>query len=849
MHNSSWLKSPCLKKRCGIFRTILILLIAQALIASACSTSAIQALISTPTSIPATEVTKTESAPILPAAEITFRVTIPGNTPIEEPVYLNILDEVTGLALSAKSYPMQIEDDTHYILRLPVTIGSVVKYRYSRKGEGAPVNEHIADGRPVRYRMVHVEGPAIVQDVVSRWTDTPFVWQSGRIMGEATDQTTGQPIPNLLVTAGGAQALTASNGSFLIEGLPPGTHNLVAYAMDGSYRTFQQGARVEAGSTTPAPLHMASSTMVKLVFVVSVPSGTIPAVPIRLAGNLYQLGNTFADLSGGVSTIASRMPSLTVLPDGRYTITLSLPAGADIRYLYTLGDGLWNTEKFSAGTTSVRQLIVPENNTQINDTIESWVTKNSAPITFDVTVPVNTPTDDSVSIQFNPLYGWTEPIPMWRLSSSRWAYVLNSLPFPISGFHYRVCRNDQCGVSDDSQTMGNSSPGYPVTTSDQPQIIKYTVNSWAWLSSYPISATVNGPSAAVRGSSFFAGIEFQPTFHPSWSARMPNALNEVKTTGSNWLVLTPTWSYTQNSPPILEVVSGRDPFWNDTMSTISQGQERGLNVALFPTPQFPSGSSEWWTSATRDFSWWVVWFDLYRNFILNYADMAERSGSQALIMGGDWLGPALPGGKMADGSASGVPADAESRWRQLIQDVRSRYKGTLMWAIPNSQAVGAPPAFLDAVDQIYLLFSERISNKTNPTPEDLQADIGSMLDSQLLPFQTRLNKPLILAAAYPSATGSATGCIQDPQGSCINFDLLEPSNPDISTVQLNLQEQADIYNALFIAVNQRTWISGLSARGFYPPAILQDKSISIHGKLSQNVISYWFPLLTGAATP
>jgi hypothetical protein len=542
------------------------------------------------------------------------------------------------------------------------------------------------------------------------------------------------------------------------------------------------------------------------------------------------------------------MPSLTALPDGRYTITLSLPAGADIHYLYTMGDGLWNTEKSLAGNTNVRQLIVPESNTQVSDTVESWVTKNSAPITFDVTVPANTPADDTVSIQFNPIFGWTEPIPMWRLSSNRWAYVLNSLPVPIREFHYRFCRNDQCGVADDSKTMGNASQGYPVTTGEQPQIIKNTIDSWAWLSSYPISATVTGPSAAVRGPSFIAGVEFQAAFHPSWTTRMPNALNEVKDMGANWIILTPTWSYTRNSPPIIEPVSGRDPFWNDTIDTIQQSHDRGLSVALFPTPKFPSSSAEWWTSAARDFSWWVVWFDRYRNFILNYADLAEHSGSQALILGGDWLSPALPGGTLTGGAASGVPADAETRWRQLIEEVRSRYKGSLLWALPYTTAVGNPPAFLDAVDQIYLLWSERISTKTNPTPEEMQTDLGSMLDSQLQPFQTGINKPLVLAAAYPSATGSATGCIPDPQGACINFDLLSASNPDIPSVQLNLQEQADIYNALLIAVNQRTWISGLISRGFYPPAILQDKSISVHGKLAQNVITYWFPLLTGAAT-
>jgi hypothetical protein len=37
-------------------------------------------------------------------------------------------------------------------------------------------------------------------------------------------------------------------------------------------------------------------------------------------------GNTFADLSGGVNTLAIRMPVLEPLPDGKYAAELMLPA-------------------------------------------------------------------------------------------------------------------------------------------------------------------------------------------------------------------------------------------------------------------------------------------------------------------------------------------------------------------------------------------------------------------------------------------------------------------------------------------------------------------------------------------
>ena len=51
---------------------------------------------------------------------------------------------------------------------------------------------------------------------------------------------------------------------------------------------------------------------------------------------------------------------------------------------------------------------------------------------------------DKVSIQFNP-FGWTEPIPMWKLGEDHWVYLLISPITNLENFVYRYCRNDQCG--------------------------------------------------------------------------------------------------------------------------------------------------------------------------------------------------------------------------------------------------------------------------------------------------------------------------------------------------------------------------------------------------------------------
>ncbi|HUM28395.1 MAG TPA: hypothetical protein PKN81_19290, partial [Anaerolineales bacterium] len=108
-----------------------------------------------------------------------------------------------------------------------------------------------------------------------------------------------------------------------------------------------------------------------------------------------------------------------------------------------------------------------------------------------------------------------------------------------------------------------------------------------------------------------------------------------------------------------------------------------------------------------------------------------------------------------------------------------------------------------------------------------------------------LNKPLVLAIAYPAASGSANGCVPNGQGGCLDWTELDRPNADIPSASLSLQNQADIYESMLAAVNSRPWISGFVSRGYYPPASLQDKSASIHNKPAADILWYWYPRLLG----
>ncbi len=561
----------------------------------------------------------------IPEAQIAFYVEIPTDTPSDEPILLSVLDEVTGLALNAKRFPMEQIDGSHYKISLPFTIGSTIKYRYSRQGD-ILAEEHTTDGRPVRYRIFHILNPGEVHDKVARWNDTLYSGPTGRITGKITNES-NSPEAGVLVAAGGAQVFSAGDGSFLIEGLPPGTHNLVTYSLDGKLEIFQQGALVAEGSNTPANIQIKKLPLVEITFLVHAPEGTVPAVPLRMAGNLLQLGNTFSDLSGGINTLSTRMPNLTSLADNNYGIILQLPVGADVRYKYTLGDGFWNAERNEDGSFALRQLIVPETPTVIEDTIQTWNIGEAREITFDLIVPENTPEGDHISIQFNP-YGWTEPIPMWHLGGQRWAYILFSPLDMMDQLGYRYCRAGQCGHADDARTPGEFTSGQIVQTSQNRMGIPDQVEQWAWFENELPDASVTDTKVPKRGSNYVAGIELQEFYHPSLDPLFSVALENIAQNGANWLILipvgaTPVYHHLFWNPSLVKTLCGVTPY-----KTIKQAQTRNLNVALHPVPRFSTATPEWWASAPRDFSWWVSWFDNYRNFVLHHAESGLQEVGQ-----------------------------------------------------------------------------------------------------------------------------------------------------------------------------------------------------------------------------
>ncbi len=810
--------------------TILLLIVATSL---ACTLQLLQLPGTAPTPTPTPPYTLPPTPTPYPQTEITFRVRPPTGT--TGTLALAILDEVTGLNIAPQRYDLALGKDGFYQTKVYAPAGAVLKYRYEQHlSDGSIAIEAQVDGTLVRYRLLRVDGSLTITDQIARWNNTTYQGEIGRIHGVVTDKQ-GNPLPDVLVTAGGEHTFTLADGSFLLENLPTGTHNLVAYALDGRYKPFQQLAIVAANAATGAKIVMETAPLVPVQFIMVPPRDTMPGAPIRLAGNLFTLGNTFADLGGGLSTLANRMPVLQPMDDGRYSITLQLPAGADVRYKYTLGDGFWNAEHDAQGHFVTRELIVPPKGTVVTDIVHTWESGGMHSVWFETTIPENTPPGDSVDLQLNPAV-WTPPLPMWYLGDNRWGYLLSSPTNVAAELRYRFCRDEQCIAATEASYPGPNPTGRLFNFTYTPQQI-FDEIQWHWWKGAPDS-TQPQPQAEPkpRETTFWRGVALVPDYAPAWQPYMGRAMAEIRSLHTNWVVLTPTWSATLATPPVWEPHPGVDPMVADIAQNASQAHNNGLHIALFPTVRFKQGQDAWWESGTHDFPWWVSWFDRYHAFTRHFALVAEQTQADVLILGGQWVQPAILGNPLPNGEASGVPADAEQRWREIIAEAHAYYHGPIYWALPL-EALNNPPAFLDAVDGIYLLWTPHL--ETTADAKALLQDTAKILDKKVKPLAEELDKPIVLAVVYPSASGAQGACVIF-ESACLPSEALYPTHVLAQQIRPDMHVQNTAYEALLEAVNTRPWISGVVSADFYPPAQLQGPSPSVHGKPAQNTLSWWF---------
>jgi len=775
--------------------------------------------------------------PPVQQAEILFQVNLPADVvPLpNEPnnpsgIAIEIVDEVTGLAFNTIHYIMQSADLRNYYYRLTVPVGSFITYRYIRLGSPSAV-EYSSNNDQIRYRVVPVTGPAVINDTVSAWIDTPYSSQVGRVTGQIIRSDTNVPIPSIMVNVSGMTTLTASDGTFVIENVPVGQHVLVAYSLDGSYSPFTQGLVVANDAATPAVFSMQPANLINVTFIVHPPQDTPENADLRLIGNLLQLGNTFTDLNAGLSVLSSRAPIMTRQSDGSYFYTIQLPAGTDLHYKYTLGDGFWNAEHSSLGAFILHEFIIPTTDVLIEDTVESWSGGTNSPVTITLAADSALPAGETVSIVFNP-YAWTNPIPMWSDSAGGWTYTLFSPLDILATVQYQFCRNGQCAVASGIPASATTMPSF--TASTEPQTINNSGMNWIW---NPISqASGSVIQVNPREQGFITGVALWPANDPGIQSQYNTTFQQIRSLGANLVIVSPTWTVSNSSLPRFEINLNQDATWSDSTQQIHAAQNNGLAVVVYPRIHYPTTTEQWWQSAQSTDSFWQTWFDRYRVFILTYADLAAQTNASALVLGGNDIYMSLPGNP---NTSLAMPSNMNDRWTSLISEVRQHYSGPVIWAIPFSNSSPFIPSWIGQFDLILLELETPVTINNAQTVQDYSDYLAGFIQSSIIPLQQQLNRQLLIGVRYPSTDGASNGCTTTQNG-CFPFDQINFPGVDIEGVSMDLSEQADIYTAVIAQFSQQAWVQGIISLDYYPSVSLSDESTSVRGKPAEQILNLYF---------
>jgi hypothetical protein len=384
-------------------------------------------------------------------------------------------------------------------------------------------------------------------------------------------------------------------------------------------------------------------------------------------------------------------------------------------------------------------------------------------------------------------------------------------------------------VADDAATAGDSPDGRLFLPSATPQVISDTVLEWAAMPDAPAAQSAAPPSfvrADFRFGVFFSSARWNPPYDPT--------ISDLKNLHAGTVFLSPKWYLGANAPlpEIRNLPEQETPLRQDLLAQIGGLRAAGFQPGLSPDLAALVGTTiDWWETAPRDTAWWDEFFLAYGFFLQTYADIAQQTGVEELVIVRVSLTPALPG-------QPGTPEDADIRWRVLVRNVRLRYGGKIAVELPLTDAFTQPPAFLEEVDEIYLRVSGPVTGGAN-TPNEMKTAAGALLDGKLADLR-EMGKPIVLAAAYASAFGAEGGCPRDSDNNCLPLDGLVPGKSAALALAPDFDAQTRACEALISAAAEREWVAGFFAWNYYAPAAIRDASPSIHGKPVEALLAGWF---------
>lgn len=255
------------------------------------------------------------------------------------------------------------------------------------------------------------------------------------------------------------------------------------------------------------------------------------------------------------------------------------------------------------------------------------------------------------------------------------------------------------------------------------------------------------------------------------------SLANLAATGANWISLIVTgYQDTITSTTIFTTTA--TPTDADLIHAITQAHSLGLKVMLKPHVDLLEGPPRWRGQIGQEFTTeaeWAAWFASHRSFIEHYADLAQSYGVD----------------QFCAGTELSATTHRTDDWRAVIAGVRARYSGPITYAADHS-GEKASITWWDAVDYIGVDALYPLTDKNDPTLDELRAAWTPHVTT-LANLSSTWGKPILFTEIGYRSLDGANRRPWDWQ----------------SQGTIDLQEQADCYQAAFDSMYGQPWFAGM----------------------------------------
>ncbi|MHA1205522.1 MAG: glycoside hydrolase family 113, partial [Candidatus Heimdallarchaeaceae archaeon] len=778
------------------------------------------------------------------------------------------------------------QDPNVFEINLELPKGKLLRYRYSLGGNQW---EYLADTNPSFRTIVISEVNTNIEDNIVGFCPSfdPSTITRLNVTGRVVEQETDKPIEDGFVAIGGVITPLRANGSFYAQNVFSGYQHILVFSY--SHLNLQSIQNLSP-DTDDDPLEIDLGTfslektrLIRVTFIVKTPENTQDK-QVKIVGDLPQLGYIYPYM------VSTRNILLQHVKDNWFIQTLEIPEHVPFNYFYTLGSYNTYYEVDSPNPNPFVRSIYPENNSVIVDEVGAWKNNGYVHMKFTVNVPENTPQEFGVSLVTSNSF-----LKMNKLSSTEWYTELDYPEGWEFNYYYAVGEVDH---SIWESEYNNSNPR--TKTASEGEFVD-TVSKWNYIkthqtsteSSVNVSLVFTVPSYTPDVSLYLAGELFDNWVNPQgqllqkldahsyctfivldkdietsftvtrgiwassakknftlipkfegevfyfsvdswidlsppwnrtslitgvmpidyWSSDMRTSLDPAfkhfAELGGKWIEYSPIWNYDRLKPfPYLSSTTGVYTPDEDLAFIVETAKKYGLRVgiSLQINTEQTADSSQWGDFTAEEID---VLLEGLKTFYFHYAELSQKLGIEFITfarLSGDWINDAY-----------------DTFMINLIPEIREIYSGMLT----THQGWTDDFQYYGLLDFIGFYFWESVLAGTpDPTVDELTTAFEEVIDTHYRPFYEKYQKPIIFTQVVYAAMEEANG---------------QPTIPSIyegTTVEYRPDIQARIYEALYRAIANRTWIEGLFSFGWkYWPSHFPEYSISYTP--AETVVAKW----------